>query len=217
MVSGIVRVGIFLRDGGKQKDTSLVLRGSFSIPNRNIGMVLGPVGGSRNRLFVTELKCLDASNNLVGVSAYAGWVVEGEHELVFGVDDKDGSNGEWKILVITGSGINHAISSTDGSVRISNNGELDLDFIFAMSNDVLEPFVVGLDGIDGKGGDEAVHGGKLVILESKSTNLGGTDGCYKIKLRMRETDKTKMTMSDPHVGTKRHFARKIDRSIQGLM
>ena len=83
VVTGVVRVGIFLRDGGKQKDTSLVLRGSFSIPNRNIGMVLGPVGGSRNRLFVTELKRLDASNNLVGISANTGRVVEGEHKLVF--------------------------------------------------------------------------------------------------------------------------------------
>ncbi len=140
-------------------------------------MVLGPVGGSRDRLFVTELKCLDASNNLVCVSANAGRVVEGEHELVFGVDDKDGSNSEWEVLVITGSGINHAISGTDGSVRISNNGELDLDFVLAVSNDILEPFVVGLDGIDGKGGDEAVHGGELVILEGKTANLGGADGC----------------------------------------
>lgn len=178
MITGIVRIGIFLGDGRKQKDATLELGGSFSVPDRNVGVVFRPVGRSRNRLFVTELKRLDTSNNLVRVSANAGRVVEGEHELIFGVDDKDGSNGEWEVLVIAGAGINHAVRGTDGSVRISNNRELDLDFVLTVSNDVLEPFVVGLDRIDGKGGDETVHGGKLVVLEGKTANLGGADG-YK--------------------------------------
>lgn len=41
-------------------------------------MIVGPVGGSSDGLFVTELKSLDAADNLVGVAAHTGGVVQRE-------------------------------------------------------------------------------------------------------------------------------------------
>jgi hypothetical protein len=57
------------------------------------------------------------------------------------------------------------------AVGIRNNGKLDFNVVFAMSNDVAEPIVVRLDGIDREGSDQTVHAMELVPLHGQATNL----------------------------------------------
>ena len=57
-----------------------------------------------------------------------------------------------------------------------NNGELDLNVVLTVGNDILEPFIVGLHGIHREGGDQAIHSGQLVVFEGQTANLGRTDG-----------------------------------------
>ena len=68
---GVTRSCFFRRHSGQQKDGSFELRCTGSIGQRNIFVVQGPVGGSRNRLLVRQLQCLDATNNLVHVATDA--------------------------------------------------------------------------------------------------------------------------------------------------
>lgn len=178
MISGILRVRVFLGNRREQKDAPLEVRRSFSVAaNGDIHMVVGPVGRRRDRLFIAQLECLDATDNLIGVPTHAGRIVQREHELVFGVDDKDGSDCQREVLLVACSGVNHPVGGTDGPVGIADDREFDLDVALAMGDDVLEPFRVGLDGIDREGGDQAVHGLQLVVLEGQPANLGRADGC----------------------------------------
>ena len=52
-------------------------------------MIVGPVGWGSNRFFVGKLQGLNTPYNFVHVPTDAGRIVQREHELVFGVDDKD--------------------------------------------------------------------------------------------------------------------------------
>ena len=177
VVVGVIGVCVFLGDGWEQKDASLVLGRSLSVSEWNIRVVVGPVGGSRDRLFVTKLECLDAADDLVSVAAHTGRVVEGEHKLVLGVHNEDGTDRQWEVLIVAGSGIDHSVGRADGSIGIPDDGELYLDVVLAVGNNVAQPFLVGLDGVDREGGDKAFHFSELVVLESQSADLGGADGC----------------------------------------
>jgi hypothetical protein len=95
MKSRIFGLGFLVRDGGKQKYTTLVRSRTSSICHYNFFVIVGPICGGGNRLFVRKLQSLDASNNLVHVATDASRVVEGEHQLVFGVDDKHSTKRKW--------------------------------------------------------------------------------------------------------------------------
>ena len=81
------------------------------------------------------------ADNFVHVSSYAGRIVQGKHQLVFRVDDKDSPDGEGKILVIRGARVDHAISCTDAAVGVTNDGEFNLDLVFAMRNNISQPIL----------------------------------------------------------------------------
>jgi hypothetical protein len=66
--------------------------------------------------------------------------------LVFWVDDENGTNGQGQAHPKTS--VDHTVGRADGAVGIRNNGKLDFNVVFAMSNDVAEPIVVRLDGIE---------------------------------------------------------------------
>jgi hypothetical protein len=89
-------------------------------------MIVGPVGGSRNGLFIGQLQGVDASHNFVHIATHAGGVIERQHEFVFWVDDKYGANGEGETLLVGISGIEHAKGGADGAVGVANDGEFDL-------------------------------------------------------------------------------------------
>ena len=54
-------------------------------------MIFGPVSWCRDGLLVAKLQSLYATDDLRHVATHACWVVETQHELVVGVDDKDAS------------------------------------------------------------------------------------------------------------------------------
>lgn len=63
----------------------------------------------------------------VHVASDTSGVVERQHELVLRIDDEDGADGERKLLLIAAARINHAIGCRDGTVGISNDGELCIE------------------------------------------------------------------------------------------
>jgi hypothetical protein len=138
--------------------------------------VVGPVGGGGNGLLVRQLQGLDAADNLVHVTSDTSGVVEGEHKLVFRVDNKDGTNSQGQSLFRGGARVDHTVGLANGAIGVSNDGELYFDFVLAVSNDIAEPVFVRLDGIHGEGSDKAVHSMEFVLLHSQATNLGRADG-----------------------------------------
>lgn len=104
-------------------------------------MIVRPIGRSGNTLFITELKGLDASHDFIHVTTDACGIVETEHEFVFGVDDEYGADGEGQGLLVGCAWIDHAVGCGDGAVGIADDGEFDLDFVFAVSYYVVEPFL----------------------------------------------------------------------------
>ena len=78
VVVGIIGIGVFLGDGGQQKDASLEFRGALAVlAERNVGVVVRPVGGRSDGFFVAQLQGLNAPDDLVRVSPHAGRIIEG--------------------------------------------------------------------------------------------------------------------------------------------
>ena len=104
-------------------------------------MIVGPIGRRRNAPLVAKLQGLDASENLVHITTDAGGIVEGKHQLIFWIDDEDGTDGKGKVLFVGVSRIDHSVHGRDLAVGISNDRELHFNFILAMCHDVIEPIL----------------------------------------------------------------------------
>jgi hypothetical protein len=110
---------------------------------------------------VRDDECVGANKGLLAI-----------HLLVLGVDDKDGANGKWEALLCRSTGIQHAKGLRDLAVGVTNNGEFNLDFVFAVRHDITEPIVVRLDGVDRKRRNEAFHSLQLIVFLREAANLG---------------------------------------------
>ena len=99
-------------------------------------MIVRPVGWSCNALFITQLKGLDTTDNLIHIPTNTRGVVETKHKLILRIDDEDGSDRKWKLLFVQVTRVNHAVGYGNGTILITNDWELDINFILAMSNDI---------------------------------------------------------------------------------
>ena len=80
-------------------------------------------------------------------------------------------NGQGKFLLVTVTGVKHTKGGTNLAVGITNNGELDLNVVFAVSHHVTEPFFVALDWIHRQSGNQTIHGFQLIILERQASTV----------------------------------------------
>ena len=60
--------------------------------------------------------------------------------------------------------------------HVPNDWKLDFNFVLTMGHNIDKPLVVRLDGIDRQGGQLAIQGRELVILERQTANLGRANG-----------------------------------------
>ena len=102
----------------------------------------------RDTLLIAELEGFNATNNLIHVPSNASWIVETEHEFVLGIDDKYCTDSQRQFLLIAATWVDHPVRHGDGTILITNDGELDLNLILAMSNNVFKPLIMRFDGID---------------------------------------------------------------------
>ena len=116
---GIILLGLRLTDRGEQKDGPLEFIRMSSIFQQDRLVVIGPVGRCGNGLFIRKLQGLYATDNLVHVAADAGWVVEVQHELVFGVDDEHRTNGQRECLFVRITRVDHTVGHRDLTVRVA--------------------------------------------------------------------------------------------------
>lgn len=109
-------------------------------------VTLLPVNRRHDTLLVARLQGVDHTQNLSRVAAGRRGVHHGETDLLVGVDDEDGPDGEGDALlgdVVQVALVDHVVQEGDLSVSVGDNGELQVgrrDFV-----DVLNPLAVGAE------------------------------------------------------------------------
>jgi hypothetical protein len=160
--------------------------------NNNI-VTREPVDRGGDTLLVGGLESLDNTENLGGVTAGGGRVGQGETDLLAGVDDEDGTDGEgeawwtleWFIqiprdgctlLVNVGDVlvVKHVVEVGNLAVVVGNDGEGEVGVVDLV--DVLDPVVVRVDGVGTQSDELDAKGSKLRLELGESTELGGADG-----------------------------------------
>ena len=191
LVLGVTQVGLQLAHLAK------LLLGIFRRHRRRHNHILTnvPVDGSGHALPVCRLERVNDAQDLRRVAARRGRVQHGETDLLLGVDDEDGADGERDALlgdVVQVTLVDHVVKEGNLAVGIRNDGELDVgvgDFV-----DVIDPLVVGAEVV-GTLHPSAVSGGlklqrkathktnhldaslfKLILQLGEGTQLGGADG-----------------------------------------
>ncbi|KAI6755403.1 hypothetical protein HG531_004509 [Fusarium graminearum] len=152
---------------------------SFSLICKSLGLLVldggvdndvltrDPVDRGGDAVLVTGLEGVDDAEDLGGVAAGGGRVGEDGADGLLGVDDEDGSDGEGNALLID-------VEKRNLALLVTNDGELDV----AASNltNVLDPSLVGLDGVGGETDELDVALGELWLELGKGTELSGADG-----------------------------------------
>lgn len=142
MITRIMLLCFLLTHGREQKDRTFELSAPAPIRHRDVGVIVWPVRWSSNTLLIAQLKGLYTTHNLIHIPTHTGWVIKTKHKLVLRVDNEDSADCKWKLLLIQIARIDHAIGDRNGSVLITNDWELDINFILAMSNDIFEPVLL---------------------------------------------------------------------------
>lgn len=128
-------------------------------------------------MLVGGLESVNDTQNLSGVAASGGRVGQDQTDLLGGVNDEDGTDGQSQALLVNVGGVlvvDHVVEVGDLALRVGDDGELEAgasDLI-----DVLDPAVVGLDVVGTQTDELDTTLGELGLELGESTELGGTDG-----------------------------------------
>lgn len=145
---------------------------------RNDNIITGePVDGGGDTVLLGGQESVDDTEDLGGVTASGGGVGEGEADLLGGVDDEDGADGQSQTLGVDVGGVlvvDHVVQVGDLALGVGDDGELQLgagDLI-----DILDPAVVGLDVVGAQTDELDTTSSELGLELGEGTELGGADG-----------------------------------------
>jgi hypothetical protein len=154
-----------------------------------------PVDGAGNTVLLGALESINDTENLGGVTASGGGVGHDQTDLLGGVDDEDGADGQSHTLGVDVGGIlevDHVVRIGDLALGVGDDGELELgagDLI-----DILNPGVVGVGVVGALKGNSSASllamwahityqaneldttSSELGLELGESTELSGTDG-----------------------------------------
>lgn len=125
-------------------------------------------------VLVTSLERVDNTEDLGGIPTSRCWVGHDQTDSLFGINDEDGADGECNALgVDVGSVlvVQHVIEVCNLSLLVTDDWEGQVrtrDFV-----DILDPSLVGGDGVGGKPNELDTTLGELGLEFSKSTELSG--------------------------------------------
>lgn len=104
-----------------------------------------PVDRGRDALLIRGLQSVNNTQHLGGVSASRGRVEHSQTDLLGGVDDENGTDGERNALlgdVVKVPLVDHVIEESDFTVGIGDDGELNVGVADLV--DVFHPLTVGV-------------------------------------------------------------------------
>lgn len=145
---------------------------------RNDNIITGqPVDGAGNAVLLGGLESINDTENLSSVAAGRGGVGHDQTDLLGGVDDEDGADGQSHTLGVNVGGVlvvNHVVQVGDLALGVGDDGELELgagDLI-----DVLDPTVVRFNVVGTQTDELDTTRGELGLKLGEGTELGGADG-----------------------------------------
>ena len=142
-----------------------------------------PVDRAGDTVLVGGLKSVDNTEDLGGVTASGGRVGHDQADLLGGVDDEDGTDGQGHTLRINIGGVlvvDHIVQVGDLALGIGDDGEFEVgagNFV-----DVLDPAVVGLDVVGTQTDELDTTLGELRLELGESAELGGANGGKVIRV-----------------------------------
>lgn len=128
-------------------------------------------------MLVGGLQSINDTEDLSGVTASGSGVGHDETDLLAGVDDENGADGQSHTLGVDVGGVlvvNHIVGVGDLALGVRDDGELELgagDLI-----NVLDPGVVRLDTVGAETDHLDATGSELGLELGESTEFSGTDG-----------------------------------------
>lgn len=115
--------------------------------NNNI-VTREPVNRASNAVLFGGLEGINNTENLSSVTTSRSGVGHDQTDLLAGVDDEDGADGQRHALGVDVGGIlvvNHVVGVGDLALGVGDDGELELGAGYFV--DVLDPGVVGFDAV----------------------------------------------------------------------
>lgn len=146
-----------------------------------------PVDGGSDGVLVGGLEGVDDTEDLSSVTAGGGGVGQDGTDLLVGVDDENGADGESDALGVDVGGIlvvNHVVQVGDLALRVGDDGESELGSGYLV--DVLDPSVVGFDIVGAQANELDAASSELRLELSESTELGGANGGEVIRVREQD-------------------------------
>jgi hypothetical protein len=146
-----------------------------------------PVDGGGDLVLVAGLERVDDAQDLGRVAAGGGRVGEDGADGLLGVDDEDGADGEGDALFVDVCGVlvvEHVVGVGDLALLVGDDGELD--GAAGDLGDVLDPALVGADGVGREADELDAALGELGLELGDFAELGGADG--RVVLGVREED-----------------------------
>lgn len=154
-------LGVLSGDGGRDDD---VITGQ-------------PVDGSGDTVLVGGLESINDTEDLGGVTASGGGVADDQTDLLLGVDNEDGTDGESDALLVDVGGVivvNHVVEVGDLALGVGDDGELEVGAGNLVN--VLDPLLVGVDVVGTQTDELDTTSSELRLELGEGTELGGTDG-----------------------------------------
>lgn len=136
-----------------------------------------PVDGAGDTVLLGGLQSVNDTEDLGGVAAGGGGVSHDETDLLGGVNDEDGADGQSHALGVDVGGVlvvDHVVGVGNLALGVGDDGELELGAGNLI--DVLDPAVVGLDMVGAQANELDTASSELGLELGKGTELGGTDG-----------------------------------------
>ena len=99
-------------------------------------------------MLIGGLEGINDTENLSGVTTSRGGVGHDQTDLLAGVDDEDGADGQRHALGVDVRGVlvvDHVVGVGDFALRVGDDGELELGAGYFV--DVFDPGVVGFDAV----------------------------------------------------------------------
>lgn len=127
-------------------------------------------------MLVGGLESIDDTEDLGGVTASGSGVGEDQTDLLAGVDDEDGADGQSQTLRVHVGGVlvvDHVVQVGDLALRVGDDGELQAGASHLIN--VLDPAVVGLDTVGAETNQLDTTRGEFGLELGESSKLGGTD------------------------------------------
>lgn len=158
--------------------TKLLLRILRRDRRGNNNIITGqPVNRASDTILISRLERINHTEHLGSVPARRSRVRHDQTDLLSGVNDEDGADGESHALGVDVGGVlvvDHVVGVGNLALGVGDDGELEVGAVDLV--DVLDPGLVGLGAVGAQADELDAALGELRLELGEGAELGGADG-----------------------------------------